>query len=221
MKIGKRGVSAVEMIISFMIFLGFLTFIFVYMNPLGTRATIITNEAISSEIGDYAMVWLGTVGVASDSGPCFIIKNPLNGTAFVEDSNGIKVKSKMDGNSIEIEGGKMFYRIINGDIIENSSLGGCREGNYSLSVMGTEKAYSYWRLSDMNRTYYSNYNSLKSVLRVPVARNFALTIFDSSRGKMFEMQRTIPRTQMVSSEYPIEILKDNQILKGALRILQW
>jgi len=132
------------------------------------------------------------------------------------------VDSRSDGNSLTISGGRGFYYIYDhGDRMENASLNGCRAANYSSSVEGKEKAYSYKKLDELNVSYHSDYGSLKSRLKVPGERNFAIIVFDESRNILFDMSREIPRTEVVASEYPIEILRDNEMMKGALRILEW
>lgn len=220
-KIGKRGVSAVEMIISFLLFLGLITFIFVYMNPLGKSSTLMTNEAIAEGIEKYAGIEMNVTGISSEGSACFSVQNVFGQYPFVMDEDGNKVGSMMEGGNLYIEGGRKFYYVYSGDSPEHYNLSGCRDRNYSTSVMGAEKTYSYKKLAEMNTTYHSNYASLKSELKIPSSRDFTLTLFDDSMEKIVDMSGSIPKRQIVSLEYPVEILKDNEMIKGTMRILSY
>jgi len=156
----------------------------------------------------------------ADSVSCFKVPNPVSGNVFVEDENGMKVDSLASGGSISIAGGSQFYYVFwNGDVQKNSSLHGCGSVDYSFSVPGKLKVFSYSNLQIMNSSYYSDYASLKKDLKSD--RDFAIIIFDGSRNRIFEMTGNIPRVQIISTEYPMELLKDNELIKGAIRIQTW
>lgn len=220
----KRGVSAIEMIISFLLFLGFLAFIFAYLNPFKEGPSFSGTESLYSEIEKTLSIQINSIGLNIEgSGDCFVIKNLFYGNVFVLDENGNKINAERMGEDVMIEGGKNFYYIYdNAEDSKSKSLESCKTPEkYSWSVKSNELVFSFDKMKKMNESYYAEYNSLKNLLKIPAGKSFAIMVYDSSRKKIFDMTRTIPKTETISLEYPIEMLKENSIQKGAIRIIEW
>src|SRR3989344_5543008 len=81
----KRGVSAIELIVSFVLFLSLLAFVFYYFNPIRKPATISLTESLAKEIERDATLNLEVIGISADLKPdknCFKINNPFPGRSI-------------------------------------------------------------------------------------------------------------------------------------------
>ena len=234
----NRGVSGVEMIVSFTLFFGFVLFIFAYMNPLSmpvSRSLLTTlenavkeNASMNIEAMGFAVnkTMLDSIGGAR----CFSLEDeaPLN-SVFITDHNGNEVAFQNGTKNVNYTGEK-FYYINNASITgkQTPPLTGCIplkiNLNYSLSVERTYNVYYNRSLASMKELYYSNYLQLKNDLKFPTGSDFAVIVFDSNQNKIISMEKTTPRVNVMSKEFPIEILSDDsgiKIIKGYMRLLVW
>lgn len=226
----KKGVSGIEMIVSFILFLGFIVFIFAYMNPLKKPVVSPLTGSLANELEEKAKIRLDVLGIAVDSNAaCFGIKNPFKGNIFVLDENDGKVEfNRTDGDNLLIKGGKKFYYIINGSDSEiNGTLatGNCimlTSQNYTKSVSRTDGIYSFKKLQETNSSYYSDYNSLKNQLRFPVSRDFAILVYnEASNERYFDMARKAIQVAVTVQQFPIEMLKGQERMKATMRLSTW
>ena len=89
-----------------------------------------------------------------------------------------------------------------------------------MGVERRESIYSYDRLRDMNKSYYSNYTNLKRQL--VSEHDFMILIYDYDKKQNFiNMTKTTPVTSIITQEYPIELLKDGEKIKATMRIYVW
>ena len=231
----KRGISAIEMIVSFILFLGFLVFIFAFMNPLSMPASRSLLTTLETSFNENATIEIETIPFAINEENvigCFQIEKEFGNNFFITDKDRKNVNFKIEGNKITIENKGKFYYINKGISVPGAytclnpqtlQKGEKKLGNaYSLSVPRTETMYYSKYLAEINKSYYNNYSGLRQDLKFPESSDFAIVVFDESKNKMFEMTKPLPRTNILSKEFPVEILSENGvIIKGYMRLLVW
>jgi len=229
----KKGVSSIEIIISFVIFLTFLIFIFVYLNPIRSNDKTPILVSLETGIKQQAMADLIEFPVAVNksniTSACFYIRVPQN-----FESN-ISVKSLDDKNiNYTILSGNIYlnnihdklYRFIKSDEIKNNetSMNGCQSldiSQYTFSVERTKQIYSYTKLKQMNDSYYTGYTGLQEKLDFPITSDFSIVI--GSDELNFTMTKNIPsNVQVIVRQFPIEILTSNaDKIKAVMTLAVW
>jgi len=226
---GKRGISGIEMTVSFALFISFLIFIFAYMNPLQMPASRSSLTALEAAVAENATIGIETIPFAVNKTllagkSCFFLEGYNLGTAFISDKNGNAVS--MQGDNIAYTGEKFYYINMGGGIAGTGTLNGCiqlpKGAGYTLSVPRTEKYYYNKSLTDIKNLYQNNYNLLKQNFKIPTASDFAIMVFDENKNEIFSMTKPLPRVNILAKEFPIEILFENgKLSKGYLRLLTW
>jgi hypothetical protein len=224
----KKGVSGIEMVISFVLFITFVFFIFTYMNPLSMPTSRSLLNDLENSVIENASIRVNITGFALNIavGPCFSIQDSLEGK-FITDNKGNEVLSNQQ-YKINNSGEKFYYINSAGIAGKYATLDSCtslvKGIGYSLSVERTEKIYYNKSLASMKELYESNYSKLKQDLKFPASSDFSIIVFNSSQDKMISMEKTAPRVNVLSKEFPVEILSDNngiKIIKGYMRLLIW
>jgi hypothetical protein len=226
----QKGVSGIEMIISFTLFITFVLFIFTYMSPLSMPASRALLNDLENSVMENASVNVNTTGFAINTlidKPCFSIDENLAGK-FITDSKGNEISSNQQKNITY--SGEKFYYINSAGIAGNYTPlnAGCvklsKGAGYSLSVERAEKIYYNKSLANMKILYDNNYSRLKSDLKFPAGSDFSIIVLDSNQQEIISMKKTAPRVNVLSKEFPAEILSDEngiKIIKGYVRLLVW
>jgi len=233
----KRGVSGIELIVSFVIFIAFLAFIFSYMSPLSMPASRSVLTTLESAVSDNATVEIETTPFAVNetmlelkNASCFELsgENPLI-DVFITDNSGKEIAFQSNTGNVEYTHEKFYY--INkaaGMSGKQATLEGCVpltiNKDYSTSIIRTEKIYYNQSLAELENAYKNNYASLKANLKIPANSDFSIIIFDSNQKEIISMTKPLPQMNIISKEFPIEILSDGNgimITKGFMRLLAW
>lgn len=231
----KKGTSGTEVIISFALFISFVMFIILYLNPLSAAPTSSLLSSLESSIKENTSITLEDRGFAIDehligANDCFKINNiyPSTDPIFITDSNGNTAQFKKDGGSLIVKTSGKFYYLHKG--IEGSSAITCastinlvEDVSYSWSVGTKSTLYYSQSFANLKLIYDSNYAALKTAFRIPSTSDFSVIVMDENGAEIFTMTRNIPKVNVLSREFPIEILSSNpvKINKGYLRILVW
>jgi hypothetical protein len=201
-----------------------------------SRSVLTTLE---SAVSENATVEIETVPFAVNetmlelkNAACFELsdENPLI-DAFITDNSGKEVAFQSNTKYVEYTHEK-FYYINNASGItgkqKNLAESGCvqltRNKNYSRSIVRTRKIYYNQSLEELGNAYSSNYAGLKANLKIPASSDFSIIIFDSNQKEIISMTRPLPQMNILSKEFPIEILSDGNgitITKGYMRLLAW
>ena len=227
----KRGISGIEVIISFTIFIGFVIFIFVYMNPLNMPASRTSLTSLENAVSDNATIEIEVTPFAVNTTllagkSCFQINNTFGENIFVTDKDDRKVSFGISGNNLLVNNTGKFYYINKGISGAQSTLTDClplSKGNgYSLSVPRTERFYYNKSLIALKNIYDTNYSKLKQNFKFPAVSDFSVIILNSSHSEIIAMTKPLPKMNILTKEFPIEILNDNgDITKGYIRLLAW
>jgi len=169
-KINKKAVSHVEMIISFVIFIGFVSFLLIVFNPLKIASPSNSYLDLTEEkILKYASVDLTVISLNVDFDStnvqdCFYInaiKN-VDGNLIVKNRENVKIDSSWDKQNlkINIEKSGDFYRLyFSNEFEKEKELESCDSIinlNYKLGVARAYKITSDKELSKLFRQYKSN-----------------------------------------------------------------
>jgi len=208
-RINKKAQGHVEMILSFIIFIGFLLFIFIFMNPFTrTKETsyIIDNmqksiiNEISEEVGKLSVIV---------SGACY------NFT----DSYGT--------NYQEVEGPDNKYIIYFHESFNGSGkTPDCDEADYTLGIYSTEKMIMKQKIVSLKSAYDGGYEDLK--ISLGITNDFLFEVrdlvgIDKDPTLSVSYSKNIPTgIDIEAREIPIRILQDNGIIiEKKLYIRAW
>jgi hypothetical protein len=208
----KKSQGHVEMILSFVLFISFLLFIFAFLNPFSKskepdyimediQRSILDN--ISSEVGIFTVFPNTTFG-------CYNLS-----TKITEDY-GSNYRENVESG--------LKYTLYFSDLINPASMyknAGCSELNYTLGVYIKEKLVSEDLVQEFNISYVSDYKGLKKSLGIN--KEFSLIVLDQDKNPIFTAIRKIPNNvEVESKEIPVRTIDSNaQIMERIILIKSW
>ncbi len=209
MKKQKRAQSHVEVMVSFVIFIGFLLFIFIFLNPFartGEPNYIIDNiqkaiiNNITDEVGKLSII-------LNESGTCY----KFNETDY-------------EGDYLETYEGRK-YAIYFSDMFDNTETikeNNCNPSNYTLGVYSTEKIVIYEKILYL-KSSYNNYEDLKKSLGITTDFLFKTKNLIGEEVPELSVARNVPRgIDVESREIPIRVINNSgQIQELILNIRVW
>lgn len=189
----KSSQSHVELILSFVLFAGFVFAIFIFINPLKQPTTSyalfeeVENKIIDRTTINYQYVPVILESALSDEESCFSIDNTLQipGNLIVKSSDNI-LNSLEDSDKIYIQNvpEERFYTIYFSEFFNNysainpSSCVPLSDDNYSLGVLSYDKMILFEKLLELDADYMANYESLVSDMGLKNNFEFALSDFN-------------------------------------------
>ena len=192
--LNKRGLGHVEAILSFVIFIGFIVFAFVFFSPFESNRTLrSTSDYAWREVYDFSRVELEIYSVfIDDLSPPLIAAVSLTGApsgwnAVVEDSMGAIVQSYTDLSGVVhyTTPSNKFARIKFGQDFSQgvNVIAGTPPQSYTVSSSENSKFMSEKKLLELNASYYSDYSNLKKQFNLPNRVNFgfAVTFYDGTQ----------------------------------------
>ena len=238
----KRG-SHVGVVVSFAIFVTFLFFVYAILEPT------MTTERDKQYILDYLKLNLVdnvssevttlTINVIESTGDKDCINTQtiypyIEGYEYdlliTNGSNFIFSYSFNPSTDVWIETGKDFtglLKVYYGDEVNKSpesSVSGCVP---RLSSVGYVKSYSEIfesKIGDINESYYTDYEGLKSELGIPDGTEFSFYLLDGERNEIFKAENQAPSTtkSVYVEEIPIQYVDEQGNIKfGFLVIKVW
>lgn len=218
----KKGISHVEMILSFVIFIGFLIFIMAIFRPfsIGKKESYI--NSIEKGILEHVSVnvTLATIMVSNvpSGSTCFSFGSELN-PVIVKNKDGIFVKANSDRttNIIKIQGGNNFYYILSSEkfIEDGFSLPPgttCADidiTSYSLGLTREYKMLSYQKIDEMENKYLSDYKGLARELGIPASRAFSFSVRDSNEVVIFNSGEPKGKFMVTAKDIGVQIIHEN------------
>ncbi len=226
-KITKKG-SQVSMILSFIIFVIAIIFIYVFASSTISRGGT-EKELLKTIEGNvlenlYSSVWVLRGYDVANSGGCIQMPLPevISGgdTIAVSDSGGIQ--SSVSGNSVLVEGGKGFMKIYYSNLIKNNHVftgSGCN--SISPESEKKEKLIPIKKVLDLMSNFSSNYESTKNLLDVPSSMEFNL-YFLYSNGTAVGNDLVKSDVEIYSEDLKFNYLSENASSEiGTLRVKIW
>jgi len=188
---GKRGSSHIEMIMSFVLFVGFTFFLITFIQP--ARETSLEESllfALQTKFFENVTIVekIVLVNFTNEcSSPCS--PSELGGT--------YNISERVGANGC-------FYHIYTSNEFKGStnSISGCSDKNYLMGYIEKKEVLSNDTIKKMEQKYMSNYDGLKVDLGIPPSIDFAIIV----NGYLEDMTRQVPDTVEVKAgayKYPV------------------
>jgi hypothetical protein len=245
---GKKGAGHVEVIISFIIFIGFLIFLFTIFNPLDLANNTSLVDSVFLKMEEELTVKVSSVSfnLATVDGinDCFSIPKieeldcSFERNVRVFDKNGDAVGASLSPGRIRINlagtpdlNDKKFYTIICAEGNEPSgSPSDCTplgEEDFELGVISDKGIWSDLKISEFEDDYNGldggrGYADLKEEY-VPAGSDFGFRVWDLENQEvpLYNGGET-PSTRVDARTIPIDVIDENaDIEKRTLTILTW
>ena len=240
----KRASGHIEVMISFVIFIGLIVFLFIMLNPLkifsASKSMLDTTtnkviENVSTELTSSSVKVTSlpegsmedclTISLKSKAEEELIVKNETGGE--VESAKGTETLS------FKYDGSNRFYRISLSEnifptkLLVGSSCATLEPTDYQLGITRTRDIISSEKLKTFTEEYTEDYDALKTSLGLE--NNFNFIIFKGD-GSIFEVDGTKIRGQenppgginVLAKDVVIEILnKSADIIPAIMNIRAW
>lgn len=186
----KKGLSHIEFVVSFVIFIGFIVFAFVFFNPLSSQRTLkSTMDYAWIEVSEEGKEEVETYSVSINALNNLDLKIriddvPIGYNASVEDVDGLPISTHRDSagivyfsrNSID----DRFFRIRYAKSLTDSRppipAATDLTGNYGISSSEVKDFYFEKLFLELNNSYYMNYSELKEELNLPNRMEFGFIV---------------------------------------------
>lgn len=183
----KKGAGHFEMVISFVFFIGFVLFLFIFLTPEDTTTLSgAVIEGLRDSFEEEAHTNLSSLFLMTDAGEevdCFYVDLPENifkyaindGDSRVVKLSGEEVASDLGSGNLNVDNQDDSFRVAISPEFEDGDLGGCVQlVDYELGSVVERRVISYSTLEKMKDNYYDDYNNLRSKLGVPPIYDFAI-----------------------------------------------
>ena len=234
MKRSKKGSGHLEMIFSFVFFVGFVFFLFLTLKPYDTVSMPKSvNLAIANSFEEKALTnltrfFLKVNYPISPSGNCFYVNLSsdfgfeygfLN--SYADDLTG-KVGSAIDSSGkLEIISNKNYFRVLLSSEFSGANFGNCIGiVDYEIGSILNNKVLSYKFLKNISDEYKNNYELSKEKLGVPPVYDFSITCDDFPEISMDK--DAIGSTDVYATSYVFEVLKyDGNLTNSKFTVKTW
>jgi len=220
----RRG-SHVEVIVSFIIFVTFVLFIFSVIEPSISTQKDKKNmfDSIELKIIEEISSNMTTITVNFGSGGsgCIDLEDLNIGKRIVvKDDLGRGVSSSADDNSLQINGesAETFFKIYYSEEFDELAGSGCSPTSYDLGLTKTSKYIFQKKVIEL---ISRDYETLKTEFNIPEGVEFGYGIILSNGTTIETNQERLP-TNVYIRETPIEYVDlDGNILEGYLKTKIW
>ena len=238
----KKG-SHIGIILSFVIFVIFLTFLYSTMEPL---IKVKEDKEFMLEYLEVALIEklntnLATLTITineSVSQDCVVLDSlietgkGLNSRIIVKDyyrniiPSYISEASNSDLIVDRNSSGNTFLKIYCSEefeILNEKSVAGCKllETNYQIKLLKSSKYISKTKVADLKDDYLNKYENLKEELNVPEASDFGFG-FIYNNGTVIETENKNVSRSVYAEEVPVRYIdSEANILSGYMKIKIW
>jgi len=224
----SKKASHVGIMLSFVVFVIFLYFIFSMIYPVTKtqkdKEFILDylKTAFVEKISEDLTIVSVKVSEIEDS--CFTIDKKWTGWTVVKDEGEIKFNSHSDSSSsegeIQIQGSEGFYKIYLSEKFENgNSISECGKSVYEIGLVNEERYVFVGNIQELQNfcNGVGDYENLKQELNIPEDTEFCFLFEDIS-----SCPEDFPTTNIYSEDVPIVWFdKDADINSGFINIKIW
>lgn len=235
MKSKKAAIGHVEMILSFILFVSFLLFLFIFLNPV--KKSKISEfdldfaidklvENISSEL-DYVSLSIDLAETSQISANCFSasINIEPGDKTHVINQLGENVSSVYSNGRISIEekpdNYKRFYYIYSFPDFQEIPISGCQDLTSGFEIGARREINVLYdnKLSYINYSYFSNYDNLRRNLGI--INDFGFIIYDLTKtNKLYDCTRAENSRLSLSKDKNFQILYSNGSINNVILNVQ-
>ncbi len=196
----KRGVSHIEIILSFILFISIVFLVLYFFNPGKTQRLVQSSITFAeSEISGNISAVLDTysVKIASKAGSIVGVEIPSGGKkARVEDYQGNKLASSHSGNMVSFDrSGRDIVLIKFSEDFEEDNTVPAQTLDptlYQILSSNSEKVLSEKRALGLNKSYFADYKSVQENLKL-TGMDFAFALIFSPNDQIIA-QNSLPRS---------------------------
>lgn len=209
----KKAQGHVEIIISFVLFVGVLIFVFLFLNPFTkTQAEIPIRENVQKNIIN---------NITSDLGKLTIFLNETGSGCYNFDETRY-----LNENYKEIPETESKYIIYFSDAFpkkDSRKDPSCLIENYKLSSYSVDKIISFEKIKILVQKYNTDYISLKTSLGISYEFSFNIKDLAGTQIAEASVSKEIPEGLEVGSrEFPIRTINSDGLIKEyILNIRAW
>ncbi len=229
-KRGKRAAAHIEMILSFLLFIGVVFFAFYFFNPVSNTRTLESSlDYAISEISSNASTSLDIYSVKLNATNNVAgVETGIAKPARVESYLGKKLKSSRFGGRIYFDrDGNDFVEIIFSDDFEeenelNAPFPSIDSSSYLISSASSREVLSEKKLLALKEIYGSDYNTLKKELNLPSRIDFAFeVVFNENDTIKAEIQQPSNANIFADSKRIEFVRKDGSLAFADLIVKVW
>ncbi len=199
-----RGQTHVEVILSFIIFISAVIFIFIFLNPLANKEQQLPNidyikriiiENSSSNVGKLPIIF--TTG-----GNCYNFdENNYNGKYIEVQNEDIRKVTVYFSNSFTSNNAPR----------KNPS---CAQQVYTLGLYSEEQILDYIKITRLKQNYESDYNGFRNSKGINNEFSFSFKDLNGVLASDLSVSKEIPeRTNVLSLEFPVRVIDQNANIK--------
>lgn len=220
----RQSQAHTEMIISFVIFAGFIFALLVFLAPVRQNPVnyAMLDRSQESMINYFSETYKVVSIVLKNNYPiCFSIENDAStseGNIFVRDSRNRKLSATRLESRIYIQSSNdRYYKLYFANFLNPSpwsDIGACEtlfEGEgYSKVLVTTESAILYSKIDELNERYSAGYDSFKST--IGLNNDFEFVIYNSSYGVLMNDSLNLHKIKtfpVLSRDIPIKAMDNN------------
>lgn len=220
----KKAATHIEMVLSFVIFIGFVIFILAVFNPFQFTSKETSNiENIARKIQENLSVNVDflTLKLTSPSPDCFYVPYSLNNVVVKNMEKRKKIAESAE-SEIRIEGDSSddFFYIYSSKIFLQDSLSGCvllPENSYSLGLLQNQGMIFNGSLLGFKNEYETNYLKLKNNLEIPASDDFLVKVLDMQGDVKMDVKMDKPSSIKISAkDTPVQLIYKNGTINYAL-----
>jgi len=207
----KRGLSHVGFILAFVMFVGFVVFILIFLNPTKTmKVSKNVLEIIENGIEREAAIEVKeiTLNVKNVKKDCFRIDMGEVIENVIAKKAKSRVEAENEGGMVEIKGGEGFYYLYFSDEFSQDRLecNFLKDEDYSLGKLNIEKIISYEKLLEIKQSYDSDYENLKRKLGIPASNDFGFLVYDEESNVLIDALKQPDKTEIIAKNIPTKII---------------
>ena len=231
----KRGLGHIEMILAFLLFIGFLFFGIYFFNPLNANRLLDSSVdyAVREIIQNTSINTLSYSIVINASDPA-VVAIPISAfqaipenSFLVLDSRGNVLKSEKQTASLLFDrGSERFVRIISGnfDVVNDIPSAGITlpAGNYTISSSESKELASEKKIGLLKTRYDSDYLGLKKDFNLPGRVDFSFATVFSEINNVTATQEVPQGIEALARQERIEVLMaDGKVQFADLFVRVW
>lgn len=231
----RKGAGYVDFMVSFVIFIGFLVVLFMFVRPvreppLSTVMLDIAEQGLKNEVEILLGILPFNVNGASIG--CFGFPSPVDVSGekmiVLDERMEMSVFQITSSRDIKIQGENGFYHIVytldeNEDFsaLAQQELGKCENiMGLNFSVPRARELFSYRKFDSMKDDYYEDYDSLKEKLKFPMSNDFSFSLVTDTEE--IRMEKEVPENINVYVRViKIELFRDGIFGNGEIIVKVW
>lgn len=232
----KKGVSNIEMVLAFLIFIGAVLFTVYFLNnQINKSGKTESIDYIYNKISEITNENVETYSIKLNNQNLNIIRLDLGRSFSFEEGvgaysiSGSKIPISLSGNVIYLDANNIdevfFIRIskgISANYTSFSNLPAVNVSNYEIASRTQNDLISEKKLEEMKRSYEGDYNKLKTDLGIGRDNNFGLNVVFSTFDFIIIGKDVSKQAEVFSNKKRVEIIrKDGSTAFADVQIKVW